>query len=135
MATILGIVLMFIWIAYLFEGRNEMNRRERLSQAFVFQWNVLPLITSLELLVTGNLFILVVGMVLFFVAWPFAKVLIGVLPFVVGWHLGMAWFSGLMGMETLQVYIAAVFSAVGLTILCQFVYIAMLSPPRTQLHG
>ena len=132
--TILSIALICIWVAYLFEGRNEMNRRERLSEAFVFQWNVLPLIVALELLVTGKVLVLIVGFILFFVAWPFAKFLIALLPFAVGMHLGVEW-STLMTMNTIQMYTVGFFSAIALSILCQFVYVAMLSPPRAHWQG
>jgi hypothetical protein len=56
------------------------------------------------------------------------------LPFAVGMHLGVEW-STLMTMNTIQMYTVGFFSAIALSILCQFVYVAMLSPPRTHWHG
>ncbi len=130
MTTMVGILLLVLWIAYLFEGRKEMNRRERLSQAYIFQWNILPLIVALEILVTGNIITLAVGLFLFFVAWPFAKFCLATLPFATGWHLGVSWFSEISALQAIQTYTAAVLCAVLLTLFCQTVYVVMLSPPR-----
>lgn len=129
-ALILGVALIGLWVAFLFESRNEMNRNEYLSTAFVFQWNVLPFIVALELLATHNLMVLAVGLLVFFICWPFAKFLILIAPVASGWHVGLKWCSKLFANSETQVLLGALVVAIAVTLVCQAVVAAVRIPPR-----
>ena len=130
LATVFGIVLLGLWVVLLFESRHEMNRRERLSPAFLFQWNVLPLIVALELLATRSMAVLAIGVLLFFVCWPFAKFLLTAAPLVTGWHVGLQWCSSPQSNTQQQAFVGAIVVAIVVTFLSQAIVAAIRRPPR-----
>ena len=130
LATVFGIVLLVLWVVFLFETRQEMNRRERLSAAFLFQWNVLPFIVALELLATRSMAVLAVGILLFFICWPFAKFLLTAAPLVAGWHVGLQWCSSPKTNSSQQAIVGAIAVAIVVTFICQANVVAMRRPPR-----
>jgi hypothetical protein len=129
LATIFGIILMALWIVFLFETRNEMNRRERLPLSHYFQWNVLPFILALELFATRSMAVLAVGVLVFFLCWPFAKFLMMAVPLGAGWHLGLRWCSDVPGNSQQQSLVGAIAVAIVVTFVCQAIVAAMRRPP------
>ncbi|MDA0989514.1 MAG: hypothetical protein O3A51_02030 [Verrucomicrobia bacterium] len=130
LAVALGIALIGLWIAFLFESRNEMNRHEYLSPSFIFQWNILPLVVALELIATHNLAVLALGLLVFFLCWPFAKILMIVVPTLAGWHVGMQWSSRLFQHSEQQAMLGALIVAIVVTIVCHGAVAAVRVKPR-----
>lgn len=129
LAAGIGVALIAIWVAFLFEGREEMRRHERLSYEYMFKWNVLPLLVALELFTTQSLVVLAIGAMAFFLCWPFAKYSLAALPILTGWHVGTAWFSKFYAQSDHRVMMGAVVVAIVMTLVCQSIVVAMRRPP------
>lgn len=129
LSAIIAGFLMIIWVAFLFEGRREMSRCERLSYDYVFKWNVLPLMIAMELLVTHNMFVLGIGALAFVLCWPIAKFAVAAAPVITGWHVGSQWFSKLYVNPDQRVVLGALIGALAMTILVQSIVAAMKRPP------
>jgi len=126
---VIAAVLLMLWVAFLFEGRREMYRTERLSYDFIFKWNVLPLLVALELLTTSSLLVLVLGGLAFVLCWPIAKFAITVAPLLTGWHVGMQWFSTCYPPTDPRLSLSAVMVALALVVFTQTIVVALRRPP------
>ena len=126
---IIAIVLMALWVGFLYEGRDEMRRTERLSYDFVLKWNVLPLLVALELVTTQSLIPLGVGAMAFFLLWPIAKLALAALPILIGLHVGTEWFSKFHAYSEQSVLIGSIVVAIVLTLVSQTIAVAMRRPP------
>ncbi|MCE9615506.1 MAG: hypothetical protein K8T26_14640 [Lentisphaerae bacterium] len=129
LAAGIGVALIAIWVAFLFEGREEMRRSERLSYDFVFKWNILPLLVALELFTTHSLAVLGVGAMAFVLCWPIAKYSLAAMPVITGWHVGTQWFSKIYAQSDQRVFMGAVIVAITMTLVCQAIVAAMRRPP------
>lgn len=129
LTAVIGTALLVIWVAFLYEGREEMRRYERVSHDFLFKWNVLPLLVALELFTTQNLLVLGVGALLFFLCWPIAKFALVTAPVLTGWHVGTEWFSRMYAQQDHQVFMGAVLVAGVMTIVSQAIVAAIRRPP------
>lgn len=130
LATLAALIVLGLWVAFFFESRNEMNRQEYLTPAFVFQWNVLPLMVALELLATQHLIVLALGVIVFFLSWPVARFLTLAAPVLVGWHVGITWFEHLRATRDDHVLLGGLIVAIVLALICQGVVAAVSARPR-----
>jgi len=128
-SLVIGFILMVLWVAYLFEGRRIMNERERLPSAFILQWNILPLLVAIELFATRNPVVAVAGLLFFFLCWPFARMLMLIVPFVIGWHVGVEIFGG-GALTTAHAAFAGLVVAVVLTCCSMLIHASMTLRPR-----
>ena len=128
LSWVIAVLLMAMWVGFLYEGREEMRRSERLSYDFVLKWNVLPLLVALELVTTHNPVVLGVGAMAFFLLWPIAKASLAALPALTGLHVGTAWFSKLPMHSEQSVLIGAIAVAIALTLISQIIAAAMRRP-------
>lgn len=129
LAISIGLGLLVLWVAFLFEGREEMRRCERLSYDFVFKWNILPLMVALEVFTTHSLAVLGLGAMAFFLCWPIARYSLAAAPVITGWHVGTEWFSRIYSQSDHRVWVGAVTVAVAMTLISQFIVVVMRRPP------
>jgi len=125
----ISILLMVLWVVFLFEGRREMCRSERLSYDFMFKWNVLPLMLALELATTQNVLVLLLGALAFVLFWPIAKFAVIAVPVITGWHVGMQWFSKLYMQADPRSFIGALMVAIAMTLMVQVILALLRRPP------
>jgi hypothetical protein len=129
MPVYIGGLIAAIWVAFLFEGRTEMRRYERLSDDFLFRWNILPLMVALDLIFTQDIAVLGIGLLAFFLCWPIARLALMLVPVLAGWHIGSLWFAGLYSPNDSRVVVGAVLMALALAMVSQCIVVVMRRPP------
>ena len=87
-ARIIGVLVLILWAFFIPVARYVMRRQGTLMHATIFQWNILPFITGVALLLSGNLVVLLVAPVLWFLAMPFPGFFFGFFPQIMGWVFG-----------------------------------------------
>ena len=92
---LIGVALLMLWVYFLLVGIKTIRIQGSVMQATVFQFNILPFIVGISLIITGSLWWLVVGVVVWILAVPFSQFLTYLFPLIVGWLLGTFVFSGM----------------------------------------
>ena len=59
-ARIFGVILLLIWLYFICHARHYLRQRGSVHPSTVFQYNILPFIVGVSLIVTGNIWILCV---------------------------------------------------------------------------
>jgi hypothetical protein len=87
-AKILGFLLLLLWLFFIFAARMLMRSQGQIMHVSIFQITILPIIVGLGLIISGNLWFIVLLPVAYVLSIFFPSFFIFLLPLIVGWILG-----------------------------------------------
>lgn len=97
--------------------------------ATVFQYNILPFLVGVSLLVYGSLWLLLMLPVCWVLAVPFSSFFLFILPLVVGWELGCTIFTNLYPGSAAWYWGGGALGAAAMFIVCSVVVAIVTVPP------
>lgn len=89
-ATIIGVILLVVWLYFLRIGRRLLQQQGSLMLPTVFQFNFLPLLLAVALLGTGDLTWLALAPIVWPLAPLFGRSSAFLLPTIIGAVIGVA---------------------------------------------
>jgi hypothetical protein len=122
-----------MWLFFLPIGRRTMMQQGRLMYATVFQYNVLPFLTGLGLIISGNLWHIPVAIAAWFLAIRFQWFFSHIYPLAVGWAYGAVLFTRLYPNSKAWQYGGGIIGLVAIFILCSIVVAYIQSPLKRNI--
>lgn len=88
-ARIVGLLLLVFWIVFLPLTKKYVRERGSIAHATVFQWNVLPMLVGIGMIISSKLSLLIAIPILWLMAIPFSYFLLFLFPMVCGFIYGI----------------------------------------------
>jgi hypothetical protein len=129
-AEILGGILLLAWLVFLPIGRQTMMRQGKVMNATVFQYNVLPFLTGLGLIISGNLWLIPIAIVAWLLSIPFQWFFLYIFPLAVGWAYGSVLFARLYPNSKAWQYGGGAIGLVTIFFFCTIVVAYINTPPK-----
>lgn len=90
---IAGILILIVWIYYLFVGKTYIRVVGSVTPVPLWQFNILPLLTAICLLLTANIMFIPLGMLFWSIGYLLFFFLGRSMPFILsiiyGWYIGI----------------------------------------------
>jgi len=131
-AKIIGVVLLLLWLFYIPVARRYTRTAGSVMHATVFQYNILPFITGVGLIVSGNLMILIVFPIAWILSRMYPTFFMFGFPLVFGWVLGSQIFKDLFPDSKIWYYGGG---AIGLSFMFAFctIVVAIIMTPSNRI--
>ena len=130
-ARIIGGILLVLWLFFIRIARMHIRKHRQVMRATVFQYNILPVIVAISLLVSGNLWFLVMLPVAWVLSIPFSSFFLFFFPLPIGWVLGARVFSDIYPDSSGWYWGGGVIGVVTMEIICSIVT-GIITPPARE---
>jgi len=130
LARILGVLFLIFWLFYIPASRRTIRMNGSILHATIFQYNILPFIIGIALVISGKLTVLIAVPVLWFLAIPFSGFFLFFFPLIMGWIFGTmicsevipnsrGWYYGGGGIGVLVMFVVCTVVVAIITTPCQ----------------
>ena len=129
-AIIIGIILLLAWLTFIPVTRRVMRIQSRITHATVFQYNILPFIVGINLILSGNPLCLVILPIAWVLSIFFPRFFLFIFPLVAGWGLGINTFTGIFPGSRGWYWGGGAIGAVTMFCFCTIVVAIVTIPPK-----
>ncbi len=132
-ARVIGGLLLLVWLYFIPVGRKVMMAQGQMMHATVFQFNILPFIVGMSLIVSGSLWFLLVLPAGFLLSPTFPRFFMYSFPVGFGWATGAHIMTGLFPESRAWYWGGGALGVLAMFIFCSVVVGIVTSPPRSRL--
>ncbi len=127
-ARIIGSILLLLWLYYIRVARMHVQTHGQVMYATIFQFNILPFIVGISLLLFGNLWFLVMLPVAWVLSIRFPSFFLGCFPLAIGWAIGSMILSNIYPHSKGWYWGGGIIGIVAMVIVCSIVFAIITTP-------
>ena len=127
-AKIIGIILLVLWVFLIPVTKRAFRINGKITQPSVFQFNILPFIAGVALVLSGKLMVLIAVPILWVLAIPFYGFFLYIFPLIMGWVFGTMFLSEALPHSRSWYYGSGVLGVLAMFVVCTVV-LAVIGVP------
>jgi len=120
-AKIIGVLFLILWLFFIPVSRRTFRMNGTMTQPTVFQFNILPFIVGVALILSGKLLVLIAVPILWLLAIPFYGFFLYIFPLVMGWVFGTMFLSEVVPHTRGWYYGSGAIGVVSMFVVCTLV--------------